>query len=79
LQAWSDIGSTPDIGAPTHLLQGSYATLGAFSTLAHWRNAALITALTAAAALGFYVYTSVNEAKKQQVYQRALSEVEKMK
>ena len=64
---------------PSALLQGSYATLGAFTTLAHWRNAAVITALSAAAALGFYVYSSMSEAKKQQIYKRALTEVEKMK
>lgn len=63
----------------TRTLQGSYATLGAFTTLAHWRNAAILTALFAAAAAGFYGYTSLSEAKRQQVYQRALSEVEKMK
>ena len=64
---------------PTMLLQGSYATLGAFTTLAHWRNAAIITALFSTAALGFYVYNSMSEAKKQQIYKKALSEVEKMK
>ncbi len=60
-------------------MQGSYLTLGAFTTLEHWRNAAIITAVFALAALGFLGYSSVTESRKRQVYQKALNEVEKMK
>lgn len=59
--------------------QGSYLTLGAFTTLEHWRNAAIITALCTVAGLGFLGYTSVTETRKRQIYQKALNEVEKMK
>ncbi|KAK9903564.1 hypothetical protein WJX75_009009 [Coccomyxa subellipsoidea] len=58
---------------------GSYLTLGAFTTLEHWRNAAIITALCTVAGLGFLGYTSVTETRKRQIYQKALNEVEKMK
>lgn len=59
--------------------QGSYLTLGSFTTIQHWRNAAIITVVFAAASLGLWVYTSVKEANKSKQYQKALSEVEKMK
>ncbi|EIE23186.1 hypothetical protein COCSUDRAFT_66208 [Coccomyxa subellipsoidea C-169] len=58
---------------------GSYLTLGAFKTLEHWRNAAIITTLFALAGIGFAAYNSLTEQRKRQIYQKALHEVEKMK
>ncbi|CAL8465327.1 g4862 [Coccomyxa elongata] len=58
---------------------GSYATLGQFKTLEQWRNALIITAVLALVGGGFWVYTSVSESRKRQIYQKALDEVEKMK
>jgi membrane-bound ClpP family serine protease len=59
------------------LLQGSYVSMGAATTPAHWRNIAILTIIATVAFVGNNTYKSVNTKTSERKRAAALKELEK--